>query len=80
MSETSDRTTFCVAEDRAGAEIGLRLAVLSIDRWCPGSGVVIFRQAPTPGFRTWIRKFRTMTLVEEQLWLANGWDCKPMRC
>ncbi len=44
------KTIFCLAEDRRGAEIGLKLAVLSLAEHCPDSRVVLFRPASAPGF------------------------------
>jgi hypothetical protein len=71
------KTVFCLAEDRAGAEIGLKLAVLSLVEHCPGSRVVIFRPSSAPSFAPWLAQFPSVELVTQPLAGANNWNCKP---
>lgn len=71
------KRTYCLAEDREGAEIGIRLAVLSVQRWDPSTPVCIFRPDPTADFREWVRQFPTVTLVTDRLPGAWDWNCKP---
>lgn len=77
MDPTKPELIFCLAEDRAGAEIGLRLAVLSVERWCPGSRIVLFRPSSTPEFQTWLSAFPSVVLLEKWPATAKGWNCKP---
>ena len=71
------KTLFCLAEDRRGAEIGLKFAVLSLEEHCRGSRVVIFRPESAPGFAIWLRKFPNVQLIARRLPGANNWNCKP---
>ncbi|MHB8522000.1 MAG: FkbM family methyltransferase [Limisphaerales bacterium] len=77
MNQTDRALTFCLAEDRLGAEIGLRLAVLSVRRWCPGSKVMICRPSSTPEFKAWLSGFSEVRLLETWPSAAKGWNCKP---
>jgi hypothetical protein len=69
--------TFCSAEDRAGAEIGLKLLILSVAEHCPDVPLVLYRPDPLPSFVTWTRKFPQIRLVEQPLPGAHQWNCKP---
>lgn len=71
------KTVFCLAEDRHGAEIGLKLAILSLADHCPDSRVVLFRPESAPGFVEWLKQFPQVELVTERLPGANNWNCKP---
>jgi hypothetical protein len=71
------KTIFCLAEDRRGAEIGLKLAILSVAEHCPGSRVVLFRPQSAPGFADWLRGFAAVELVTAPLEGASNWNCKP---
>lgn len=77
MPMTAPPRVYCLAEDRAGAEIGVRLAVLSLERWAPANPVYIFRPEPTDDFRQWLKQFPRVTLVTERLPGAWDWNCKP---
>jgi hypothetical protein len=70
-------TTFCLAEDRHGAEIGIKLALLSLAEHCPGCPVVLFRPVSAPGFVEWTRQFPGVRVVEKPLAGATNWNCKP---
>ncbi|MFM7102980.1 MAG: hypothetical protein ACKO3N_17645 [Verrucomicrobiota bacterium] len=69
--------TFCLAEDRAGAEIGLKLAILSLRRHCGQVPVVLYRPAPLPSLVRWLRGQPQVRLVTERLPGWRQWDCKP---
>lgn len=71
------KTIFCLAEDRAGAEIGLKLAILSAHRHCPDVPVVLYRPDPIPSFIAWLKDFPNVRLVTEPLPGASSWNCKP---
>jgi hypothetical protein len=68
---------FCFAEDREGAEIGLKLGILSLTEHCPGVPIVLYRPAPIPSFTAWLRQFPDVRLVSEPLSGAFSWNCKP---
>ena len=71
------KTIFCLAEDRRGAEIGLKLAILSLAEHCPGVPVVLHRPEPIPAFVEWLKAHPQVRLVTEPLPGANDWNCKP---
>ncbi len=70
-------TTFCLAEDRHGAEIGIKFALLSLAEHCPGCPVVLFRPVSEPGFAKWVAQWPNVRLVETPLEGASNWNCKP---
>jgi hypothetical protein len=70
-------TTFCLCENRELEEIGLRIAVCSIQRHCPGSNVVIYRAGANQRFADWLRDYPTVTLIAASPPNAIGWNCKP---
>lgn len=69
--------TICLAEDRQGAEIGLKLAVLSLDEFCPDLPVVMYRPDPLPAFSDWLRDFPQVRLIPHLPEGAHSWNCKP---
>ncbi len=70
-------TVFCLAEDRDGAEIGLKLALLSLAEHCPGAPVVLHRPRPIPSFVRWVSRFPHVRLVADRPEGAEDWNCKP---
>ena len=68
---------FCLAEDRADCEIGLRLAILSLCRLCPNTPVYVYRPTLNSQFAPWIRRFPQVTLIPEAPTGASTWNCKP---
>ena len=73
----SSEIAFCLAEDRAEGETGVRLAILSLVRHCPGAPVYIYRPLSDPGFGAWLRKFPQVTWIPNVPEGANSWNCKP---
>lgn len=71
------KTIFCLAEDRRGAEIGLKLAILSLAEHCPGAPVVLHRPAPIPSLVEWLKRHPQVRLEADPLPGANDWNCKP---
>lgn len=71
------QTVFCLAEDREGAEIGIKLAILSIRRFCPQADIVIYRPNPIPEFRAWVARYPRVDLIDHWPIGAKGWNCKP---
>jgi hypothetical protein len=68
---------FCLAEDRASGEIGLRLAILSLVRHCPDTPVYVYRPPLSPRFAPWLRQFPQVILNESAPVGAYSWNCKP---
>lgn len=71
------KTIFCLAEDRHGAEIGLKLAILSLAEHCPGVPVALYRPAPVPSLVEWLKRQPQVRLIAEPLPGASEWNCKP---
>ncbi len=69
--------TYCCAEDRDGAEIGLKLLVLSVAEHSPGVPLVMYRPRPLPEFALWLRRFPQVRLIAEPLPGASSWNTKP---
>src|SRR5437667_10639258 len=68
---------FCLAEDRFDCEIGLRLAILSLDKHCSGAPVYVFRPTFDGEFAAWARRFRHVTVIPTMPAGTSGWNCKP---
>lgn len=69
--------TYCCAEDRKGAEIGLKLLVLSVARHSPGVPLHLHRPHPLPEFVAWLRRFPQVRLFPDPLPGASDWNTKP---
>ena len=54
---------YCLAEDRDGAEIGLRFAIASMLRVCPSARIVVYRPRPTPEFQRWLAGMQRVELI-----------------
>jgi hypothetical protein len=68
---------YCLAEDREPEEVGLRFAVASLMRACPGARAVVYRARATPDFQKWLARFPGAQLVGELPPGASSWNCKP---
>ena len=69
--------TFCLAEDRLLDEVGVRLALLTLHDFSPGTPVVVFRPEPSQAFREFVRGFPDVTLIPHRPEGTNSWNCKP---
>lgn len=67
----------CIAEDRVGAEIGLKLAILSLNEHCPDVPIILHRPDPIPSFEKWLRRFPQVILKSERFANWHDWNCKP---
>jgi len=78
MPEASaKRRAFCLAEDREGAEIGIKFAILSLRDHCPEAHVFLYRPQPIPDFVRWLQAQPQVTLIDHWPAGAQGWNCKP---
>jgi hypothetical protein len=68
---------FCLAEDRADVETGLRLAILSLCKHCSGTPVYVYRPNVSIEFEQWLRRFPQVTLISNAPIGASSWNCKP---
>ncbi len=76
-SAVAKRRAFCLAEDREGAEIGIKFALLSLREHCPEAHVFLYRPQPLPEFRDWLKNQPQVTLMDHWPAGAQGWNCKP---
>jgi hypothetical protein len=77
MKTMSSRLAFCLAENRADCETGLRLAILSLSLHCPDTPVYVYRPAFNAQFEPWVRRFPQVTLIPEAPVGSSTWNCKP---
>jgi hypothetical protein len=68
---------FCLSEDREDCETGLRLAILSLNKHCPGSPVRVYRPKYGTSFSQWVAQFSNVMLIESSPRGATSWNCKP---
>jgi hypothetical protein len=68
---------FCLAEDRADLETGLRLAILSLATHCPATPVYVYRPPGDSQFGEWVRQFPQVHWIPNVPVGANSWNCKP---
>jgi hypothetical protein len=68
---------FCLAEDRFDCEIGLRLAVLSLSKHCPGAPIYVYRPAFDGQFARWASRFPHVIVIPNKPAGASEWNCKP---
>jgi hypothetical protein len=73
----SREIAFCLSEDRADCETGLRLAILSLCKHCPGTPVYVYRPTLNEYFAPWVRRFHQVTLIPHAPAGASSWNCKP---
>lgn len=73
----NNSTAFCLSDDRAECETGLRLAILSLAKHCPDAPVYVYRPEINPGFKSWVQRFPRVTLIPQAPSGASTWNCKP---
>ncbi len=74
---STPRRVYCLSEDRPGAEIGLRLAIVSLRRYCPEARVFLYRPGISAGFRKWLLELGGVEIEEGTPKGARSWSCKP---
>jgi hypothetical protein len=74
---SSREIAFCLAEDRPDYEIGLRLAVLSLSRCCPGAPVYVYRPTLDGEFARWACSLPQVIVIPKTPTGASRWNCKP---
>ncbi|HLG97629.1 MAG TPA: hypothetical protein VKX49_15045 [Bryobacteraceae bacterium] len=74
---SSNRTAFCLAEDRTDHETGLRLAILSLVQHCPGAPVYVYKPPAESRFAEWVKQFPQVTWFPHRPAGSHAWNCKP---
>ena len=67
----------CIAEDRLGEQIGVKLLVASLSRHCPGFPIEVFHPPADDKMQRWIARFPHATLRTTPPVSARGWNIKP---
>ena len=68
---------FCVAEDRPGEAVALKLLVCSLNEHAPGARVRMVYPAADAAFLRWAASFPNCTVITQPLAGASGWNVKP---
>src|SRR5437764_389905 len=68
---------FCLSEDRPDSETGLRLAVLSLSKHCPGAPIYVYRPKLASAFATWAKRYPEARVIHDRPAGAHTWNCKP---
>ena len=68
----------CLYEDRPTDLAGVKLAILSLARHCPGLKVALTCPAATGEFRAFIARHPQVTLDENAEWVGQGFNVKPL--
>ncbi len=74
---SSNATAFCLAEDRADHEPGLRLAILSLVKHSPGAPVYVYKPPAGTDFGDWLQQFPQVTWFPHRPPDSHAWNCKP---
>lgn len=67
----------CLYEDRPQQIAGLKVLLLSLNRFCPTWPVRLRFPGISPSFRTWLQQFRQVNLFEERLASSGSYNVKP---
>lgn len=67
----------CLYEDRPNQVTGLKILLLSLERWCPSWPVRLQFPGITDSFRTWLHRFTQVSLYEERLSSSGSYNVKP---
>jgi len=71
------RSTICVAEDREICEPSLKLLLLSLNKYSPGTVINLFYPPAKGCFLSWINKRPQVRLQTSYLKSGYGWNVKP---
>src|SRR3974390_2263418 len=67
----------CLYEDRPTQVAGLKILILSLERYCPTWPIRLRCPGITDSFRTWLRRFPQVALHEEPLSSSGSYNVKP---
>jgi hypothetical protein len=67
----------CLYEDRPQQVAGLKVLLLSLNRFCPTWPVRLRFPGISASFRTWLQPFKQVDLLEERLPLSGSYNVKP---
>jgi hypothetical protein len=67
----------CLYEDRPQQVAGLKVTLLSLNRFCPTWPVRLRFPGISASFRGWLQQFKQVNLFEERLPLSGSYNVKP---
>jgi hypothetical protein len=67
----------CLYEDRPHQIAGLKILILSLNRYCHSWPIRLRFPGISDGFRNWLVQFEQLTLIEEHLSRSGSYDVKP---
>ena len=67
----------CLYEDRPNQVTGLKILLLSLERYCPTWPVRLQFPGIPDSFRAWLRRFSQVSLCEERLPSSGSYNVKP---
>lgn len=67
----------CIAEDRASCEVGVKLVLLSLARYCPDLAIELFYPPANSCFMAWLKEFPNVNLNKELTENSSGFNIKP---
>jgi hypothetical protein len=67
----------CLYEDRPNQVTGLKILLLSLERYCPTWPVRLQFPGIADSFRAWLRRFSQVSLYEERLPSSGSYNVKP---
>lgn len=69
------KRAYCLSEDRE--DTGLRLAIVTLHKFCPGETVILYRPTSSPEFLEWLKSYSAVKLIPFLPEGAKSWNCKP---
>jgi hypothetical protein len=67
----------CLYEDRPNQVAGLKILLLSLERYCPTWPIRLRFPGIADSFRTWLKRFSQVSLHEERLECSGSYNVKP---
>ena len=67
----------CIYEDRPNQVAGLKILLLSLERYCPTWPIRLQFPGIADSFRKWLKRFSQVTLYEERLASSGSYNVKP---
>jgi hypothetical protein len=72
-----DKIQICLYEDRSQQIPGLKILLLTLDRYCPSWPICLRFPGIPSSFRAWLRQFSQINLCEDHLPSSGSYNVKP---
>jgi hypothetical protein len=73
----SEPMLVCLYEDRPNQVAGLKILLLTLNRYCPNWPIRLRFPGIADSFRTWLKRFSQVSLYEEKLSSSGSYNVKP---